>query len=184
MAFCSVCGWQHDGTPRFCQQCGTPLTPGATAGPTAPPPGSYAAGPPPPGGQSWTSEEHELWQGKTIDMATAGGLSPNHYRLTTRSLFFKHGRLGSEENSVPLWAVKGVVVHQGLVDKARHVGTLVVHIEHVDWTQGINEVRLEEIENATEVRDMILQQAREENYNYEQRKQTMFYQGRPPLPPR
>jgi hypothetical protein len=70
------------------------------------------------------------------------------------------------------------------VDKARQVGSLIVHVEHDDWTEGVTEVRLEDIENPQEIRDLILRQAREENYNYERRNQTMFYQGRPPYPPR
>ena len=186
MAFCTVCGWKYDGTPRFCQQCGTPLAPdAAAAAPTVAAPVVGGAYPPPApaGTQTWTSEEHDLWTGKSIDMVTAGDLSPNHYRLTTRTLYFKHGRMGSVEKSVPLWAVKAVTLEQGLIDKARHVGTLLVHVEHDDWTEGINQVRLEEIPDAAQVRDMLLNQAREENYNYERRKQTMFYQGRPPIPP-
>jgi len=193
MAYCPNCGWQHDGTAHFCQQCGKPL--GAAAAPPpaapmpAPPTTAYGAGyshPAPPMGDTpdWISEEHDLWLGKTIDMATQGSLSPNHYRLTTRSLFYAHGRIGSMENSVPLWAVKGVTIDQSIVDKARHVGSLIVHVEHDDWTEGVTEVRLDDIENPQEIRDLILRQAREENYNYERRNQTMFYQGRPPTPPR
>jgi len=194
MAFCTVCGWQHDGTPRFCQQCGTPLAPGAApagtgaAAPTVPmnyaaPPMPMAAPAPHADPQTWISEEHDIWQGKTIDMVTAGGLSPNHYRLTTRTLFYSHGRVGQVEKSIPLWAVRTVTVEQKLLDKARQVGDLVIHVEHADWTEGVNAVRLDDIENPHGVRDMILQQAREENYNYERRKQTMFYQGRPMPPP-
>jgi hypothetical protein len=198
MAFCTVCGWNYDGAPRFCQQCGTPLAAGAApAGPPAPPPAApgYAADPyaattaypgGPPSGEpaTWMSEEHDLWVGKSIDMITQGEISPNHYRLTTRSLFYSHGRIGSVENSVPLWAVRAVTVEQKLVDKARHVGDLIVQVEHDDWTTGVNRVRLEDIENPQAVRDLILKQARDESYNYERRNQTMFYQGRPPIPPR
>ena len=182
MAFCPNCGWQHDGTAHFCQQCGKPLGATVATPPTAsmpaPPTAAYGAGYPPPSPPmgntpDWISEEHDLWLGKTIDMATQGAVSPNHYRLTTRSLFYAHGRIGSVENSVPLWAVKGVTIDQSIVDKARHVGSLIV-----------TEVRLDDIENPQEIRDLILRQAREENYNYERRNQTMFYQGRPPYPPR
>lgn len=193
--FCTTCGWKYEGNPQFCAQCGTPLVVGAVPTGQAPAPNpaggapvSYAApvaqGPAAgQGDQHWLSEEQDIWTGKSIDLATGGGLSPNHYRLTTRSLFYSHGRLGSVENSVPLWAVRTVTVEQKLMDKARHVGDLVVHVEHDDWTEGVNEVRLDDIENPQEVRDLILKQAREENYNYERRKQTMFYQGRPLQPP-
>jgi len=189
MAFCPNCGWQHDGTARFCQKCGTPLAPDAV--PAAQPdpqadPQARNLTPPlaVPESQDWSSAEHDLWIGKTMDMATGGSWSPSHFRLTTRSLFFKHGRLGSVEQSVPLWAVREVTVARSLVDKARHVGDLVVKVEHDDWTEGTHEVRMEDIENPEQVRDLILRQAREENYNYERRDQTMFSQGRPPYPSR
>ena len=121
MAFCTVCGWNYDGAPRFFQQCGMPLAAGAMLGgwrPRRRPPrratrpiptrrhAAYPGGPPSGEPATWISEEHDLWPGKTIDMVTQGGISPNHYRLTTRSLFYAHGRVGSVENSVPLWAVK------------------------------------------------------------------------------
>jgi hypothetical protein len=184
VAFCPTCGWQHDGTARFCQKCGTPLAPdagGAATGPTAANMVSPAS---PSGTQDWTSEEHDLWRGQTIDLATGGSWSPAHFRLTTRSLFYAHGRLGSVEKSVPLWAVREVTVSRSLADKARHVGDLIVKVEHDDWTEGTQEVHMDDIENPEQVRDLILKQAREESYNYERRNQTMFYQGRPPYPPR
>jgi hypothetical protein len=189
MAFCPTCGWQHDGTARFCQKCGTPLAPDAVTAtqpdPTAqadPQARTLAASSGAPEGQDWSSAEHDLWTGKTIDMATGGSWSPSHFRLTTRSLFFAHGRLGSVEKSVPLWAVREVTVARSLIDKARNVGDLVVKVEHGDWTEGTQEIRMDDIENPEQVRDLILRQAREESYNYERRDQTMFYQGRPPYP--
>src|SRR3954464_10683299 len=184
MAFCPQCGWQHDGTARFCQKCGTPLAPDAVpaaqadpqAAPQAAPPADPQARdlvPPPaaPESQDWSSAEHDIWTGKTFDFVTGGAWSPSHYRLTTRSLFFKHGRLGSTEHSVPLWAVRDVTVSRSLVDKARKVGDLVVKVEHNDWTEGAQEIRMEDIENPEQVRDLILRQAREESYNYERRDQ-------------
>src|SRR5690349_4347415 len=108
MAFCPNCGWQHDGTARFCQKCGTALAPDAVPAAQADPQAAAQADPdaqarnlaPPaaPEGQDWSSAEHELWSGKTMDFVTGGAWSPSHYRLTTRSLFFKHGRLGSTEH--------------------------------------------------------------------------------------
>jgi hypothetical protein len=197
MAFCTVCGWKYDGSPSFCQQCGTPLAGGAAAAanaapnaaPTvpmnmpAPVPMAATGGFDPPG-QPWMSEEHDLWQGKTMDLATRGELPPNRYRLTTRSIYVAHGRIGSKESSIPLWAIGSVTLEQDLMDKMRNVGNLFLEIEHPDWTDDVRQLKLELIEDPTGVRDLILKQIREEQYNYERRKQTMFYQGRPPMPPR
>lgn len=193
MAFCTVCGWKYDGSPKFCQQCGTPIgTNGGAA--SAAPPGAdpvppvasmMAAHTPAPGANEaqWITEEHDLWKGKTIDLATGGDFSPNHYRLTTRSLFFSHGRISSTERSVPLWAVRSVTVEESLLDKVRNVGSLIVDVAHDDWTEDIKEVKLEDIQDPQAVRDLILKQVREEVYNYERRKQTMFYKGPPPISP-
>ncbi|HUS17952.1 MAG TPA: PH domain-containing protein [Chloroflexia bacterium] len=188
MAFCTVCGWKYDGDPKFCQQCGTPQGGDPAAASAAAAVGgmpmAYSQPAQSSEPQTWLSEEHEIWQGKSIDVITAGSLSPNRYRLTTRSLFYSHGRIGSVEKSVPLWAVRTVTVEQKLMDKARSVGDLVIHVQHDDWTEGVDKVRMDDIENPQEVRDLILKQAREENFNYERRQQTMFYQGRLPGPPR
>lgn len=196
MAFCTICGWKYDGSPSFCQQCGTPLAGGAApaanatpnAAPTVPmnmpPPMPMAATGSGEAPQTWMSEEHDLWQGKTIDMATRGELPPNRYRLTTRSIYVAHGRIGSKESSIPLWAVGSVTLEQDLVDKMRNVGNLFLEIEHPDWTDDVRQLKLELIEDPASVRDLLLKQIREEQYNYERRKQTMFYQGRPPIPPR
>ena len=53
-----------------------------------------------------------------------------------------------------------------------------------DLESRLAQIKLELIEDPATVRDLLLKQIREEQYNYERRKQTMFYQGRPPLPPR
>jgi hypothetical protein len=200
MAFCTTCGWKFDGTPKFCQQCGTPLAAdGSGAAAPAGSGGVAAAGQAvvdsamsmagaahPEGPQVWQSEEHDLWTGKTIDLATGGDWSPNRYRLTTRSLYYSQGRLGSVEKSVPLWAVTTVALEQSLLDKVRHggVGTLILEVKHPNWQEETKEVRIEDIDNPNEVRDLVMKQMREEQNNYERRQQTMFYQGRPIVPPR
>jgi len=188
--FCTVCGWKYEGDPKFCQQCGTPMGANATAGSTAAAPAAAAADPDAgtaavaAGPQTWTSEEHELWTGRTMDMVTQGQMSPNHYRLTSRAIYYSHGRIGSTEHSIPLWAVGSVTLEQDMVDKMRNVGNLTLEIEHPKWTDETKQVRLELIENPQEVRDLIQKQVREEQYNFERRDQTMFYQGRPPYPTR
>jgi len=75
--------------------------------------------------------ETTVWEGSSRNMTSAasgGRLSSCRYRLTNKALYFDEGLLSTNSQQVPLWAVRDVDVRQGMVQKARGVGTLLVRL--------------------------------------------------------
>ncbi len=163
MAFCRNCGTEHQGA-NFCPNCGTPQAAGTNVQQQHQPPRQ-------------DDEEAAVWEGASSDMmsaASSGRLSSCRYRLTTKSLYFDEGLLSSNSQQVPLWAVRDIDVKQGMVQKMRGVGTVIVHVEHSDYT-GRNKVELRDIEGPLDVRDQLNRYAQRERLQYDQRQRTQWY---------
>jgi uncharacterized membrane protein YdbT with pleckstrin-like domain len=107
-------------------------------------------------------------------MASGGRIRRARYRLTTKMLYFEHGVLSTTAEQIPLWAIRDLDLKQSVTQKLRTIGTLVVHVEHSDYT-GRSEVMLEDIEQPAYVRDLINQGAHRERIAHERHKQTRFY---------
>ena len=67
-----------------------------------------------------------IWQavGKPIT-----GIGAGKYKLTAHYLFFEKGTLRTDSQQVPVSALLDVDVRQSMTQKARGVGTVVVHIQ-------------------------------------------------------
>jgi len=101
-------------------------------------------------------------------MVTRGKLTRLKYRLTSRNLYFSEGLLSTNSQEVPLWAVRDLDLKQSLTQKLRGLGTVVVRVEHSDYT-GRDKVELENIEAAAEVRDLIRENALRERRLHDER---------------
>ncbi len=162
MKFCSNCGQPADNT-RFCSNCGQPIGGAPSQQLQAPPPQE--------------DQEQTLWEGEAKDLsnlASGGRIARAKYRLTNRTLYFQQGVISTSSEQVPLWAVRDLDMRQSITQRVRGVGTIVVHVEHSDYT-GRKEVVLDDIENPGRVRDLLNQSAQRERYTYEQRKQTRYF---------
>ncbi len=106
--------------------------------------------------------------------ASGGRLSSCRYRLTTKSIYFDEGLLSSNSQQVPLWAVRDIDVRQGMIQNARGVGTVIVHVEHSDYT-GRNTVILQDIEGSLDVRDQLNKYAQRERRKHDQHQRTQWY---------
>ena len=180
MPFCPDCGTEHQGA-RFCPNCGIPQR-GSTA------PGAHAAVATPSAPASIPEREEEdektVWEGeaKTVTKAaTRGHLVTARYQLTNKTLYFQEGALSTRQQQVPLWAVRDIDVERSLTQKARGIGTVIVWVEHSDYT-GRNSVDLRNIENATDVGSLISRHAKHERLAYDQRKATRYYGHTPGRP--
>jgi hypothetical protein len=166
--FCTECGYQHDGA-NFCPECGHPqpgTSPrGATqaTGETTPPPQE------PP--------ETAVWEGESKGMAnrvSGGSLVTARYRLTDRMLYFREGVATSRTEQVPLWAIRDIDVSEGFLQKRWGIGTVVVHVQHSDYT-GRSNVYLEDIEEPGKVAQLINEHAQQAHLKYQQRQQTRYF---------
>ncbi len=160
MPFCGNCGQEHQGS-NFCPNCGTPQN--AVVGASEPPTKDH--------------DETTVWEGSTKDMVNAasnGRLTSCRYRLTNKSVYFDEGLLTSNSQHVPLWAVRDVNAKQGLLQKARGLGDVIVRIEHPDYT-GKKELLLRDIEGPLTVRDQLNRYATKERREHDRHEKTQWY---------
>lgn len=176
MPFCGDCGEEHQGS-KFCPNCGAPQQAGAAPqqANTTPQPTSVAAEvhTPPP----MDEDETTVWEDSSKDMmsaASSGRLTSCRYRLTNKSIYFDEGLLSSNAQQVPLWAVRDVDVKQGMIQKARGVGDVIVHVEHSDYT-GRNVIHIKDVEGPQTVRDQLNKYASKERREHDQRLRTQWY---------
>jgi hypothetical protein len=171
MPFCRHCGHQYEGVAKFCPECGQPQSDVAAAQPQSPQETPVSQDEP----------EEVLWEGESKSMAnrmSGGKVVSARYRLTNRGIYFREGVVTTTTQQVPLWAVRDVDVHEGLLQRRRGVGTVVVRVEHSDYT-GLNKVYMEDIEEPGKVAQFINEHAQRERFAYQQRQQTRYYgQGR------
>jgi len=59
------------------------------------------------------------------------GFGPGRYKLTPHYLFFEKGVVRTDSQQVPVADVMDVDVRQSMTQKARGVGSVVVHIQRV-----------------------------------------------------
>lgn len=162
MPFCGNCGEENQGS-NFCPNCGTPQQADAVAGAHKPP--------------ATEADEATIWEGSTKDMMAAasnGRLTSCRYRLTNKFVYFDEGLLSSNSQHVPLWAVKDVNVKQGMLQKARGVGDVIIHIDHPDYI-GRKALLLRDIEGPLTVRDHLNKHASKERRDHDRREKTQWY---------
>ncbi len=168
MAFCPNCGTKSEGA-KFCPNCGQVLAAQDTqhampaAQPVAPMPER--------------AMEETLWEGASKElssMASGGRFTKAKYRLTNKALYFEEGMLSTTSQQVPLWAIRDIDMKQSMTQKMRGVGTIVVHVQHSDYT-GRDNVALQDIEGPGKVRDLLNQHAQTERLAHERRQQTHYY---------
>src|ERR1700748_3412913 len=73
-----------------------------------------------------------LWEGSsqnTKSKYTGGLVDKASYRITEDAIHFAVGSLSTQEETIPLWAVRDVDLKQGWSQKARHVGNLNLKID-------------------------------------------------------
>jgi uncharacterized membrane protein YdbT with pleckstrin-like domain len=117
--------------------------------------------------------ETTIWETKAKSlawMATGGKITTAKYRLTTRALYFERGTLRTDAQQIPLWAIRDIDLTQSLTQKARGVGSLVVHTDR-------EAVRLENIEHPRWRGISINEHSQAARRAYEQRQRT-WYHGR------
>lgn len=99
-----------------------------------------------------------IWEGNKRDLtnaATGGAVVGASYRVTEDALYFQTGVVSTRAELIPLWAVLDIDVHQGITQKARGVGDLIVRLDVDHFRYGQNRVVLESIEQPFEVRSII-----------------------------
>jgi len=107
--------------------------------------------------------QETLWQGRrlTLSGTVAGGRLPAlRYRLTTTTLYWTEGRLGTRTQQVPAWAIRDAVVSQTVTQRARRVGTVTVSLQHVDYRGTPTFVLIEDVEKPRDVAKLINSSAR------------------------
>lgn len=127
--------------------------------------------------------EKLLWEGESKDLASAatgGKVVSNRYRITNEYVYVDTGIIGSREEQIPLWAIRDVDIRQGVVQKARSVGDLIIRAEHNDYT-GKSVFALQSIENPREVRDMVNLHAKAARDARLKQHQTVNYSGGVPM---
>src|SRR5215203_1886325 len=162
MPFCANCGAEHQGS-KFCPNCGAPQQPSVQAEEHTPP--------------RMDEDETTVWEGSSKDFmsaASSGRLTSSRYRLTNKAIYFDEGLLSSNSQQVPLWAVRDVDVKQGMLQKARGVGDVIVRVEHSDYT-GRSVVEIRDVEGPLTVRDHLNKYASKERSEYDQRQHTQWY---------
>jgi len=162
MAFCGNCGEEHQGS-KFCPSCGSPQQASVAAEDHEPP--------------VMDQDETTVWEGSSKNMmsaASSGRLTSCRYRLTNKSVYFDEGLLTSNSQQVPLWAVRDVDLKQGMLQKARGVGDIIVHVEHSDYT-GRSVVEIRDVEGSLTVRDHLNKYANTERREHDQRQRTQYY---------
>lgn len=162
MAFCGECGTEHQGS-KFCPNCGAPQTSSVAAEQHRPP--------------NLDEDEMTVWEGasRNITSAASGGrLSSCRYRLTNKALYFDEGLISTTSQQVPLWAVRDIDVHQGMLQKARGVGSIVIHVQHSDYT-GRDQVEIKDVEGPATIRDQLNKYAVNERRDHDQRQRTQWY---------
>jgi hypothetical protein len=112
-----------------------------------------------------------IWQavGKPVT-----GIGAGKYKLTKHYLFFEKGTLRTDAQQVPIAAVLDVDVRQSMTQKARGVGSVVVHIQR---PTRVEVVTMDDIPNFREGQQAINAAAHEARYLIQRNQNTMRYEG-------
>lgn len=123
----------------------------------------------------WTGEDKSL-----TAAATGGKLVGAKYKITEDYIFISTGVVSSSEEQIPMWAVRDCDIKQSMVQKARGLSNVTLICEHNDFT-GKQQVVLENVEDAHEVREIINRESKRARIAHEgqQNTQTINYSGNP-----
>lgn len=88
---------------------------------------------------AWGREPDTLWAAVGRPLT---GIGAGRYRLTAHYLFFERGILFTDSQQVPVAAIVDVDVRQSMTQKARSVGTVLVHVQR---SRGIEVVTMADI---------------------------------------
>lgn len=116
-----------------------------------------------------------IWQavGKPVT-----GIGAGKYKLTAHYLFFEKGTLRTDSQQVPVSALLDVDVRQSMTQKARGLGTVVVHIQR---PTRVELVALEDIPNFREGQRAINEAAHTARLAIQRNQNTMRYEGVSPM---
>jgi hypothetical protein len=104
-----------------------------------------------------------IWEGVGKPLT---GLGARRYRLTKRLLFFEKGMLSTNSQQIPVSNIVDVDVVQSMTQKARGVGTVVVH------SAGGHTVRVEDIEEFRLLQQLLNRVMHEQHLTVQRRAQT------------
>jgi hypothetical protein len=105
-----------------------------------------------------------LWHGRSEDMTSkTTGLSKATYRITKERVWIDTGLLGVKSEQVPMWAIKDVDVRQSVLQRAKDIGDVALHLEDPHFSAGSAEpgrtsgdVLLDNIKGPYVVRDLLM----------------------------
>lgn len=127
---------------------------------------------PPSGWELYTREPGDpLWEAVGRPLR---GFGAGKYKLTEKFLLFERGTLRTDSQQVPIAQVVDVDVRQSMTQKARGVGTMIVHIKRA---QRVEKVVLEDIPNFREGQRIINETAHEAKVAEERRSNTRVFEG-------
>lgn len=136
------------------------------------------AEPPAPTNQSQTPDGlPTLWEAKGKPLSSVGG---GRYRLTAHYLYFERGTLRTDSQQVPVSQLLDVDVRQSMAQKARGVGTMLVHINRGSSTET---VQIVDVPNFREGQHAVNQAAAEARSALQRAQNTMRYEGQPQFAP-
>jgi hypothetical protein len=123
-----------------------------------------------------------IWEAQSETLtgkASGGRIVKGRYRLTREFLFFETGTLRTDAQQVPIAFVKDVDVKQSITQKARGVGNVIVHIEHLsgraETASRAEKVTMESIGDPKGAQRVINDTAREARHELQARSNTMNY---------
>lgn len=121
-----------------------------------------------------TMDEGAIWQavGKPLT-----GIGAGRYKLTDQYLFFEKGTLRTDSQQVPVGSIVDVDVKQSMSQKARGVGTVVVHVQR---GTGVEVVSMDDIPNPRDAQRIINETAYAAKLVIQQNQNTMRYEGAHP----
>ena len=108
------------------------------------------------------SSTRVLWEGQRESLTAAasqGRLVKARYRLTEDAIQFEAGLLSTKAEVIPLWTVIDVDLSQSMMQKARGVGDVTVHLEDTAERLGQSKITLESVKEPRSVRDLIASKA-------------------------
>jgi hypothetical protein len=136
--------------------------------PPAPPGWNFVLGP---------ADPDTLWSAKGLTMTGIGG---GTYRLTSTLLYFEKGIVSTNAQQVPVAHILDVDMRQAMMQKARGVGNVLVHVQR---TNSVELVILEDVPEPREAVAIINETARVARLREQMLHNTHHYAGAMAHPP-
>ncbi len=115
--------------------------------------------------------ENAVWQASGKPITGIGG---GRYMLTEQLLFFEKGTLRTDRQQVPVASILDVDMSQSMAQKARGVGTVLVHVQR---SSGVEVVPMEDIPNPRDAQRIVNETAVAARRVLQQSQNTMRYEG-------